>query len=402
MDGWGRATFVPDRHPLMAADKQTDWSPSARQLVSVSQAKRWKFGAQMLAWAQDVIHIEGPAHFVQICHATSLNLDHKDGLIRLLLAIFFLVVVPFFAPVMFVSTCMTFDFSEQQIGTSSNFLLEDVEIDMDRSRPAVYLRNQTFQGQLSTWRSQLGLGCATLVMFFILARMRLCFEKSKFFKQYVICGLLNFLWMSSDYPKLKFSSAKVFCIPFFKLVPCAWASVMISFIVVLPSLVLLEQRSAVACLRCVPAVAIGSFTFGKLYMQAAHATFDFWLSTPKVYSIVHSLYEESPLPSLVGKQMTVCAVSEEKFEQLSLDKLLETRFHSAALLDDGSSKGWFETNAALQTYMKESVDNETQETIKRFVQSCTMTEVYVLTQDDIQYKICLDSGKVEVLGKIGS
>jgi len=162
--------------------------------------------------------------------------------------------------------------------------------------------------------------------------LRICFEKNRLVRKFVQ-SVLHFQWMSRDYPKLKYTSNKsaIFCgCPLFKIVPCAWASVLISFVVLVPGIICVKE-GFLEFARSVPAVGLASFSFGKLYMQAANASFELWLSNSKILWNVRTIIETSRIFRMMSEHPDVIAVTEKELDSIIHNKALEERFHHFAL-----------------------------------------------------------------------
>ena len=93
------------------------------------------------------------------------------------------------------------------------------------AKSSVYLEGQTFQMYMLSPAVQAMLGCASLlllIMFFVLRRAS---EDNVSMKNTFIKGILHFHWTSPTYPKLKYTGKQWNGFSLYKLVPCAWLSI---------------------------------------------------------------------------------------------------------------------------------------------------------------------------------
>jgi len=304
--------------------------------------------------------MQGPFEFVRSCLDSNMPVA-EEGLQKWLLSFIFIVLFPFAMPVAFLRVFMQQSWcwgkvGEQRIQWSrehnffkifqdnDDFISANARIDISRLRLALqnnteeslghvlYLSDQDFQAQLSLFSMQLMIGIATLLLTIALVCIRHSFKHSRWLKAFVF-NILHFQWSSDNYPKLKFTSGSLFGGRFklYKVVPCVWMSMILSFTVVVPASIFIldEEYSDVQAvfvwekywlvLRAMPFSMLAGYVVGNFYLEMANATFTLWLSTPVEYAVAERqfLTEMGGLFKKLTRHVEYFAVSSDEIEVLS-------------------------------------------------------------------------------------
>eukprot|EP00930_Biecheleria_cincta_P020280 TRINITY_DN15288_c0_g1_i1.p1 TRINITY_DN15288_c0_g1~~TRINITY_DN15288_c0_g1_i1.p1 ORF type:complete len:434 (+),score=40.01 TRINITY_DN15288_c0_g1_i1:120-1421(+) len=281
-------------------------------------------GAQMATWIHQELMFEGPASFVSKCMCTGLILDSRSKFFgRFIMELIFLIIAPISSPLVFANVFLEYNLGVRMTD-AKHVALTNVEVHEDANPGWVELDNQTTQVILSTFEVQLALGSATVVVFILLTLIRT--QCAKRWRLASLMSALNFLWLSTDYPKLRYTSMN--SVLLYKLVPCVWAAVALSFMVFLPGFLWVHE-GVWAMLRSLPGVGLATFSFGKLYMTASNASFSLWLGERKCHAAVHRIICTSKVLHALQEMPEVIALTESNVQELVEHPCLHERFLQA-------------------------------------------------------------------------
>lgn len=360
-------TFQTARHEeegLLAAvqsathEEKGRQAPLGNRVQSARHEEKLLLGAQMAAWIHGQLMFDGPATFVSNCLCTGLKLDGFDlnpcrqGLIRIFFEIIFLVIVPVSSPLLMKNIFLEYNLGAHQIDRN-HVELENVVVH-DSTQPGwVELKSQTTQGILSASTMQSLLGAATLLIFLFMAMIRHFYAKKLRLGSFA--HAVGFLWLSRDYPRLRYTSRSsfiLFGLPLYQIVPCVWAGVTITLMIVLPGFILFSA-GITAMVRSVPMVMLATFSFGKLYMTAANISFYCWLGEHKCHAAVRRITQAFKVIDVLLELPEVIALTESDVEELVSHTCLEERFLEQVKETNCTRAGYYAVDAGVMSRSRE-------------------------------------------------
>jgi hypothetical protein len=307
-------------------------------VVTPTIKDRWVLGAQNLVFTQDLIIMQGPSAFVHRCLDSNMPVTSKEVVrkgTKYALSFIFLLAVPLFAPAAYANFIMQYSWDATKVGDrqikwstehagipglkmykdNDDFIPKNAKIDLVRLRhelanateyqkasDVLYLDNQSFQSQLEYCVVQILIGSLSVIICGFTYAIRVGLEHRKFTSKLTFL-VLHFQWFSDNYPKLKYTSGKIFNdkVHLFKLVPCVWFSMMVSFLVIVPMCIFgldrhswelqASSKTWIMVLRVMPSCTVAAYAIGNLYLQACNSTFSHWLSSPIEYAITERQFE---------------------------------------------------------------------------------------------------------------
>lgn len=166
---------------------------------------------------------------------------------------------------------------------------------------------------------------------------------------------VGFLWLSRDYPRLRYTSRSSFILcglPLYQIVPCVWAAVATTLMIVLPGFVWFSE-GIMAMVRSIPMVMLATFSFGKLYMTAANISFYWWLGEHKCHAAVRRITQAFKVIHVLLELPEVIALTESDVEELVSHTCLEERFLEQVKETYGLTASYYAVDAGVMSHSRQ-------------------------------------------------
>jgi len=307
----GRESGTPSRpmrqSALLGLDEDGDAAGRRRngghhmglhKVVTPHVKLQWLRGAELLACAQDMIILEGPAKFVRNCLATKRMTRHNTirGHIG---ALIFVVVIPYCLPAYFAQMNMSYYWDEFSVDPQHSefstpedvFGLGNAKVNLamlradlrnhsmpSSSKGVLYLSSQVLQASVKKPMVQFITGSTALLIIAVTYTIVRTCAQYRVVKLCIIHWAMHNQWYNfSD--RLKYTDQEFFWrrVRLQDLLPCAWLAVVLSFVVVIPVEVCLLAVNTIEAVWIVPRGIVAAWVIGKLYLQLVTFTSSVWL-----------------------------------------------------------------------------------------------------------------------------